>query len=96
MKETIWRILREVMNNKLALQFNWNGTKGKAAFKDLRLANVLFSKCFLILYLGLYLNSLGKRCYYVYVCIYFSGVDILFLLFPPSVVRCPDTWFPLI
>lgn len=38
--------MKEVMTNQLALKFNWCGTKGKAAFKDLRLSNVLFSKYF--------------------------------------------------
>ena len=46
LKETVWRIMKEVMTNQLALKFNWCGTKGKAAFKDLRLSNVLFSKYF--------------------------------------------------
>ena len=44
MRETVTRIVVELLTNDLAIQYNLNGQKGKMSFGKLHLANVLFSK----------------------------------------------------
>ena len=46
MRETVTRIMVELLTNDLAIQYNLNGQKGKMSFGKLHLANVLFSKLF--------------------------------------------------
>ena len=43
-RETVTRIMVELLTNDLAIQYNLNGQKGKMSFGKLHLANVLFSK----------------------------------------------------
>ena len=41
-EDTIERVLSATIGNGLARQFNWNGMKGKKAFKNLELCKVIF------------------------------------------------------
>jgi len=41
-EDTVERVLSASVSNELARLFNWNGMKGKRAFKKLELAKVVF------------------------------------------------------
>ena len=41
-EDTVERVLNASISNGLARMFNWNGVKGKKAFKSLELCKVLF------------------------------------------------------
>jgi len=43
-EDTIERVLGATIGNGLARRFNWNGMKGKSAFKNLELSKVIFGK----------------------------------------------------
>ena len=45
----IQRIMAAVFGPTLSKLFNWHGKKKKRAFKNLELANVVFSKCAILL-----------------------------------------------
>ena len=56
--DTVSRIMKAVMTNSLALQYNWTGSRGKQSFDGLKLSPVI---C------GMYMNN---TCFYFLVDIY--------------------------
>jgi hypothetical protein len=43
MEDVITRVMSAVIGPTLSKRFNWYGKKGKMSFKNLQLANVVFS-----------------------------------------------------
>lgn len=44
-KDTVWRIMKNLFTNSLAKQLNWRGVNGKTAFHSLQLKDVITGKC---------------------------------------------------
>ncbi|KAJ7998511.1 hypothetical protein DPEC_G00205680 [Dallia pectoralis] len=42
-KETVWRILSQLLSNALAIKINWRGANGKQAFEPLALKYIVLN-----------------------------------------------------
>lgn len=44
LKDTVWRVMKQLIQNDLACKINWTGLNGKMAFKSLEIRNVVTGK----------------------------------------------------
>lgn len=44
LKDTVWRVMKQLVRNDLACKINWTGLNSKTAFKSLEMKNVVTGK----------------------------------------------------